>query len=177
MEPQRLHILGASGTGTTTLGRAIADEWSVPHADADDYFWEPTDPPFTAKRDPSRRVALMEEIFLPRDSWVLSGSLMGWGDVLIPLFDCVVFLALEPSVRLDRLVQRERRRYGGRVDPGGDMADAHAEFLAWASGYDDRSFQGRSLHAHERWLSELRCPVVRADSSMPIDHLVSTIIG
>lgn len=42
LNPCRLFIMGASGSGTTTLGRAIANEWAVPHADADDYFWQPT---------------------------------------------------------------------------------------------------------------------------------------
>lgn len=42
----KLHMMGASGSGTTTLARALADHWSVPHADADDYFWVPTDPPY-----------------------------------------------------------------------------------------------------------------------------------
>ncbi len=34
LNPCRLFIMGASGSGTTTLGRAIANEWAVPHADA-----------------------------------------------------------------------------------------------------------------------------------------------
>ncbi|MEO8329278.1 MAG: hypothetical protein ABI586_04660, partial [Candidatus Nanopelagicales bacterium] len=79
----RLHITGASGTGTTTLGHALADEWSAPHADADDYFWMPTSPPFSVKRPESERLPLMKQLFLPRDHWILSGSLMGWGDPLI----------------------------------------------------------------------------------------------
>ena len=36
MTPRRVHIIGSSGTGTTTLGRAVAAAWSVPHADTDD---------------------------------------------------------------------------------------------------------------------------------------------
>ena len=47
MTPCHLHITGASGSGTTTLGRALASAWAVPHADTDDYFWVPTTPPYT----------------------------------------------------------------------------------------------------------------------------------
>jgi len=36
---QRIHILGASGSGTTTLGRALAERLQCPHFDTDDYFW------------------------------------------------------------------------------------------------------------------------------------------
>ena len=71
LNPCRLFIMGASGTGTTTLGRAIANEWAVPHADADDYFWRPTSPPYRDKRAPSERISLMHEVFLPRSAWVL----------------------------------------------------------------------------------------------------------
>ena len=177
MQPQRVHILGASGTGTTTLGRALANEWSVPHADADDYFWEPTEPPYTTKRNPPTRLELMERVFLPRTAWVLSGSLMGWGDALIPRFDAVIFITLEPSLRLSRLRQRAKRRYGTRVEPGGDREEALVDFLDWAAGYDDPAFEGRSLIAHERWLAELPCPVLRADGAEPTARLVSTILN
>jgi hypothetical protein len=115
----RLHITGASGTGTTTLGRAVASEWSVPHADVDDYFWVPTRQPYLVTRDVLDRLRLMDEVFLPRGAWVLSGSAMGWGDPLIELFGAVVFLALDPITRLHRLRTREAIRYGPSVAPGG----------------------------------------------------------
>lgn len=128
--------MGASGTGTTTLGRALAIEWSVPHADVDDYFWEPSEPPYTTKRDPDTRVELMERIFIPRSAWVLSGSVISWGDALIGSFDAVIFVTVERTVRLARLREREARRYGSRIEPGGDREEAFADFLEWAAGYD-----------------------------------------
>jgi adenylate kinase family enzyme len=50
--------MGASGSGTTTLGAALARRLGCPHHDADDYFWlpTPTDPPFTEARPPSARL-------------------------------------------------------------------------------------------------------------------------
>ena len=36
---RRIHILGAAGSGTTTLGRALAERLQCPHFDTDDYFW------------------------------------------------------------------------------------------------------------------------------------------
>ena len=71
--------MGASGAGTATLARTIADRWAVPHADADDYYWIPSSPPFVEKRPERERVALMEALFLPRAAWVCSGSMTGWG--------------------------------------------------------------------------------------------------
>ncbi|GAB3300871.1 hypothetical protein EK0264_00130 [Epidermidibacterium keratini] len=175
MRPCRLHLTGASGTGTTTLGRAIATEWSVPHADADDYYWMPTAPAFTTKRATDDRLQLMRAVFTGRESWVLSGSVMGWGDRLIPLFDAVVFLTLDSDTRLRRLRDRETIRYGARLEPNGDREHAHHEFMAWAQGYDDPTFTGRNLARHEQWLADLSCPVIRLDATGSVDELLAAV--
>src|SRR4029450_13094001 len=78
---RRIHILGASGSGTTTLGRALAERLQCSHFDTDDYFWLPTDPPFTHQRERIERQRLLMDDLTAQDSWVLSGSLCGWRDV------------------------------------------------------------------------------------------------
>jgi hypothetical protein len=40
---------------------------------------------------------------IPFRRWVLSGSVAGWADALIPSFDFVVFLYVPTKVRLPRL--------------------------------------------------------------------------
>jgi adenylate kinase family enzyme len=176
MRSQRVHIVGASGTGTTTLGRALADAWSVPHADVDDYYWLPTDPPYSTKRDRQVRLELMESMFIPRAAWVLSGSLVSWGEDLIRHFDSVVFVTLESSIRLARLRDREARRSGASIDAGGEPS-GFLEFLEWAARYDDERFEGRSRVNHERWLATLPCPILRLDGAHPVEDLVATMLS
>jgi len=173
MRRSRLHVTGASGSGTTTLARAVADAWAVPHADADDYFWLPTDPPYLNKRPPLDRVALMEQMFLPREGWVLSGSMLGWGDDVIGRCDAVVFLTLDPAERMRRIEARERVRR----EPGPADESSLEEFLTWARGYDDPSFEGRSRVAHEEWLATLTCPVLRLDSALTRDELRDAVLA
>jgi hypothetical protein len=145
----------------------------VPHGDADDYFWLPTNPPYTEKRPERERVALMEMVFVPREAWVVSGSMLGWGDSVVARSDAIVFLWLDASVRLGRIELRERaRRSDGPVDE-----EAHAAFLAWARGYDDPSFGGRSRARHEEWLATLDCPVLRLDSTRPREALRDEVLA
>ena len=172
----RLHILGASGSGTTTLGRALASHWSIPCHDTDDYYWLPTDPPFREKRPIPERLALMEAMFLPRRQWILSGHLCSWGGPLIPRFDAVVFVSLDNDTRLARLRDREIRRYGDDATAVTDERRAHMkDFLDWAAKYEDPSFTGRSRATHEAWLAKLPCPVLRVDSATPTADLVTQI--
>ncbi|PFG31730.1 AAA family ATPase [Paramicrobacterium agarici] len=173
MKRSRVHVLGASGSGTTTLGRALADHWAVPHADADDYFWLPTSPPFQQKRPAEERRALMRDVFVPREAWVLSGSVVDWGEDIVRECAAVVFLTLDPVERLRRLEARElHRRAGADFDKA-----AWATFLQWARGYDDPEFEGRSRAAHEAWLGQLRQPILRLDSALPKEDLLSEVLS
>ena len=175
MDPCRLLVTGASGAGTTTLAGAVARAWSVPHADADDYFWLPTSPPYVEQRPAAERLALMRALFLPRPAWVLSGSVMGWGDALLDDVDAVVFLTLDPDVRMERLREREARRHGGAVPTEGAPGQAHRAFMTWAAGYDDPQHAGRSRAQHEAWLAGASCPVLRLDAGEPIGSLVAAV--
>lgn len=172
MKRSRVHILGASGSGTTTLARALADRWAVPHADADDYYWVPTVPPFREARPEQERLRLMRAVFVPRDAWTLSGSMVGWGDDIVQLCDAVVFVTLDPDERLRRLRVREVQRRAGV----GYEASSWEQFERWARQYDDPDFEGRSRTTHEAWLRQLDKPVLRLDSIAPTPDLVAAIL-
>jgi len=161
----RIHILGASGSGTTTLGRALAERLQYPHFYTDDYFWLPTDPPFTHQRERTERQQLLMGDLTAYDSWVVSGSLCGWGDVAIPLFELVVFLWISTDVRMARLRRRGHERFGERILPGGDMDELSQAFLAWAASYDEGGLDIRSRRLHEEWLGMLSCPTIPTVSS------------
>lgn len=171
----RVHVLGASSSGTTTLGAALARELDGPHLDTDAYFWEPTDPPFTTKRPEPERIALMEADMAGHPAWVVSGSLMGWGDVFMPRFDLAVFLHVPMETRMARLLARERERYGAAIEPGGAMHAAHLEFVEWARHYETPGFPGRSLERHLTWLSQLSCPVIRIAGAPTLEQSLACV--
>ena len=156
----RIHILGASGSGTTTLGRALAERLQSPHFDTDDYFWLPTDPPFTHQRERTERQQRLMDDLTAHDAWVVSGSLCGWGDVAIPLFELVVFLWIPHEVRMERLRRREHARFGERMLLGGDMHKQSQAFLVWAASYDEGGLDTRSRRLHDQWLRTLPCPIL-----------------
>ena len=164
MNFNRIHILGASGAGVTTLGRELAGRFAIPHHDTDDYFWLPTNPPYQEIRPAEDRLRLMREMFLERPAWVLSGSLTGWGDPLIPLFDTVIFVFTPTETRLERLQLREVSRYG---PPGDDMSPKTREFLEWAASYDEGDESMRSMACHAKWLETIAAPVIRLQGQEP----------
>ncbi len=173
--PDRIHVLGASGSGTTTLGREIARQFGHVHLDTDRYFWIPTDPPFQQQREHDARRAMLAADLDAIRRWVLSGSLCVWGDVFIPRFELVIFLYIAPQIRMQRLLVREVERYGDAIAPGGAMRKQHEEFIAWARAYDTADESMRSLKLHERWLAALRCPWIRIDGDFSTDERIARI--
>ncbi|MBK1622379.1 adenylate kinase [Afifella marina] len=177
MDRTRLYLTGASCSGVSTLGTLLAERFGVPHLDVDDFYWMPTDPPFSTKRPPEDRVRLIQERQAASQGWVLTGSFIGWGDALIDHVDLIVFLKTPTSIRLQRLDRREAERHGARILPGGDMHEAHLAFRDWASRYDDPTFTGRNIAQHERWLSTQSAPVLRLSGERPSDELADDVKG
>jgi hypothetical protein len=61
----RILITGASGTGTTTLGGALAQQLNCGFFDADDYYWLPAEIRVTRLRDREmRRFGRVDPAFL-----------------------------------------------------------------------------------------------------------------
>ncbi|HCQ67198.1 MAG TPA: adenylate kinase [Rhodobacteraceae bacterium] len=170
----RIHITGASGSGVSTLGQAVAAALCVPFVDTDDAFWMPTNPRFTTKRPVSERLDVLAQAQGP-GGWVVAGSLCGWGDRAIATADLIVFLSAPKRQRIERLRRRERAWFGARIEPGGDMEWIHKEFLAWAAQYDDRHFTGRSRVMHETWLMEQTVPVLRLQGTDDVADLVAEV--
>ena len=165
-----IHIYGASGAGTSTLGRKLSQAMGFAFLDTDDYFWMPTDPKYTVKREVSERLRLMERDLSAAEGAVLSGSLVDWGDPLIPLFTLAVRLETDTALRLERLRAREAAEFGQRIMPGGDMYRQHQEFLRWAAQYDEGAVTMRSRAKHDAWQKLLQCRQILLNGADPLEE-------
>ena len=170
----RIHIFGASGSGTTTLAKGIEETSGFTHLDTDGFFWMPTDPPFTTPRERTARKDLLRDALEAKDAWVLSGSLCGWGDFAMPLFDLAVFLRVPTHIRVQRLRSREIERYGRQIEnPSDPRHGSHTQFLEWAAAYDSGGLDMRSRAHHEQWMKTLPCTLLRIEG----DHSREASLG
>jgi hypothetical protein len=92
---------------------------------------------------------------------------MGWGAAIEDAFDLVVFLRVPTALRLERLRERELRRFG-RVDEA---------FLRWAADYDTGTTEGRDLASHLAWLDTLDAPQVTLAGPMTTAQQVAKVMG
>lgn len=172
----RILILGASGSGTTTIGSGLAAALGISHIETDDLFWKPTDPPYTQFNNPEKLRQIIDAELVKKDKWVLTGSPCGWDDeAIMPILDLVVFLSVPTELRIDRIKKREAKRWGHRISQGGDLHQLHSNFLEWTKQYDAGNITGRNRPQHEQWLSQLSCNVLRFEGDLDVPETIKTI--
>jgi len=172
----RIHVTGAAGTGTTTLGAALSGRLRIPHFDSDTYFWIPTVPPYRIKRDKPQRDARLDEDIAAFDDWVWTGSAASW-NIDFRRIDLIVYLTVPAEIRLRRLREREIAEH--RVLPYVTAEESKKEieeFMAWAARYDDGGPEVRSRHSHEQWMKNVARPTLRIDGDTTTEARVQRVL-
>ncbi len=173
----RILIIGASGSGTTTVGKRLAKELDFSHIETDDLFWLPVDPPFSQYRNQRELDEVLKTKVIAKGTWVLSGSPCVWGDVIIDLLDLVIFLIVPTEIRIERISEREQKRFGRDIQAGGKLFEAHHNFLEWTKRYDIGDVTGRTKAMHEKWLSNLQCPVLKFENETDSNQVVKSVLN
>lgn len=168
----KIHIFGASGSGVSTLGKLLANEYQINCFDADNFYWKTTDPPFQESFPVEERKLKISNAVKPYDEWIISGSLVSWGELVQQQFTVAIYLYVPLEERVKRLIKREAGRFGKRIAFGGDMHQGHLEFLEWAAQYDQGHIGGRSKEKHEEWMKTLACPIKRFEGIFETEKLV-----
>ncbi|MFB6454980.1 hypothetical protein ACE38W_06885 [Chitinophaga sp. Hz27] len=174
----KIHILGASGVGVTTLGNALAHYLDIPYFDSDNYFWLPTVPPFSQRRDAAERNEMLRRELDRQDSWVFGGSAVNWGADVFPVFDLVVFLWIPAELRMKRLHERELQRYGTALETDPVLRKSHAAFMQWAADYDEQTgIANRTFDVHKNWLSEQTSPVLEVFGDISVEERMERVLS
>ncbi|WP_350287873.1 AAA family ATPase [uncultured Croceitalea sp.] len=162
----KLLIFGASGSGTTTLSKEVSLKTGFKNLDVDDYYWKHTSPPYQEKVPLEIRNRNLTKDFKALDNVIVCGSMVSWGTYWSTAFDLVVFIYLDPEIRITRLQQREVKRYGNKLVRDKEIQQNSKAFIDWAKKYDDPDFMGRSLKVHKDWIAPLKCPVLHLDGAL-----------
>lgn len=98
----RIVIVGAGGSGKTTVGRDAAHRLGVPFTDLDTLFWKPG----WQRSDPAEfRSAVRTKVVMP--SWVIVGNYRTKiGDLTWPAADLLVWLDLPRRITFPRVLRR-----------------------------------------------------------------------
>lgn len=139
--PQRIAVVGTTGSGKTTLARQLADRLTIPHVELDAIHWEPN---WTEIPTPLFRERLTPA--LSGNSWVVDGNYSQVRDIIWSRADTVVWLDYSLPVVLHRLVRRTFRRVVAREQ----LWNGNRETLATTFSRDSVVLWAMKTHPQRR---------------------------
>ena len=180
-------IVGLNGSGKSTLAHALAKELGYWEMDVEDYYFpdqrasrraaleglpflreERAAVPFSAPIPRSEAEAAILADIEKHPRFVFSGVALNWEERILSHVEIVFFLQVPKEKRIRRIHEREEKRFGPRVLPGGDMYAQQAAFLRTVSSRDEStvldSLTGRT------------CPIVPMDGMLPVSAILQQML-
>lgn len=101
--------------------------------------------------------------------FILSGVTMNWPEEILAKIGIAFWVQAPLELRLRRIGEREERRFGARVLPGGDMYEQQKAFREMVAGRDPKTI--------EQTAARLHCPVYPLDGTLPVEENVARILA
>lgn len=166
---RRIIICGGNGSGKSTLGKALADAMGIQFMDNEDYYFP------EGKSAYKYDHALTREEVLPRlqndmervEDWIFASVKGNYGEQIESLFTHAILIDVPKKIRMQRVWDRSYDRFGDKILPGGELYEREQQFFDLV--------QRRTNEDVENWVSNLRCPVIRVDGTMPVKENVELL--
>ena len=139
----RLRVMGSTGSGKTTAGRAIAAALGVPFLELDNVFWHMVQPMYSTNRSDDECRAILHEFLEANPAWVMDGGYTRWSQAAMDRATEAVVIEIPLYRRLWRLWGRWW--VGRRGLQGGDDAMLSSTFwlFRWAVWGSRHGFKRR----------------------------------
>lgn len=157
-------ICGLNGVGKSTLGKRLAERLSCQFIDNEDLYFPKRDEryAYANPRGKEEVIRLLGEQ-IERDNRFVFAAVKGdYGEKLASLLDYAVVVEVPREIRLARVRNRSFRKFGERIQDGGDLAGKESAWFAL--------MESRPEDYVTKWLETVACPVIHVDGTRPIEE-------
>ncbi|GBF71904.1 hypothetical protein PA598K_00117 [Paenibacillus sp. 598K] len=136
----KIRIVGACGSGKTTLARTLSQTYDVPYYELDNLTWDRSEGP-SRRRAVEERDRLLQEI-VSADKWIIEGAQHTWGRESLELADVILILQPHRLLRDFRVFRRfVRTRLGLEASPYRQtFSDLIRMLRVWNRDYDREGY-------------------------------------
>lgn len=173
----KIQIIGAAGTGKSTLGEYIAEKEQIKWIDTDSYIWK--DNQFAESYATDERLTMYQNDRTTFKDFVASGSVFAWNPDGFMDRDLLVFLYLDEELHFERLQKRELDRGGASALILDKQGNPTNDFLEWCKTYHTakKTSDIGTYAEHSYQLKHSSSPVLKLNSNQSLDSLYYSIIS
>lgn len=131
---KRVAIIGAPGSGKTTLATKLKDVYNLPVVFLDSFYQFP----HWVMRDPKERdKMILEET--KKEEWIIDGTFIDTLEERVKVADLVIFLDFSTMVQLKGIVKRFFSNLGkDKIDMPGCKERLNPSFIAYVATYNKK---------------------------------------
>ncbi len=163
-------VCGLNGVGKSTFANALAKELRYRFVDIENvYFSKQDNPnyPYEKSRSYDEVVSILDDITGKEENIVLASVTGHFGDAFISRIRCAICIEVPRAIRLQRVRDRSYKLFGERCCEGGEFYAQTKSFQAFCESRDEQLV--------DKWLSNISCPIIRVDGTLPTDESVFII--
>ncbi len=135
MTAKRIHILGGTGSGKSTVARSLSERLNIPAFGLDDLHWDNSGGYLGIHRDAEDKQRMLSEI-LQNEAWILEGVYYRWLADAFERADVIVILTTPLWIRQARVFRRFVHGKLGRHNGQEESLRSLWENLRWNQRYD-----------------------------------------
>lgn len=145
-----IHVMGASGTGTSTIGELLGRELGYDVIESDFYKWKQTVPEFQVMRPIEESNKLLMDKINSSKNLVITGSLHS-NPVTFDYIDLIIYLKCPTFIRMRRIKKRDVAIGRNSLKEEGAVKENFLGFLYLAKNYNKLGLDKRSK-ASQMWV-------------------------
>lgn len=170
-----IHVMGASGSGTSTMGEFLAEKLDFNLIESDFYKWQQTDPPFQKMRPIEESNSLLMEQINRRENLIITGSLHA-NPVTFPYIDLIIYLSCPTRIRLKRVKNRDILLGRNSLEAEGDIKENFLGFLELAKNYNKKDLNIRSKSSQNHVIKMSNAKVIKIQTNRKLSKIQEKIL-
>ncbi len=170
-----IHIMGPSGSGTSTIGEILSKSLGYDIIESDFYKWEQTIPEFQEMRPIEESNRLLLERIKNSNNLIITGSLHS-NPITFEYIDLIIYLKCPTKIRIKRILNRDNEK--GRHSLEHSDEEVKKNFLIFldiAKNYNKLGLDIRSKASQKYVISSCNAPVIKIKTNRKMDTLQKII--
>ena len=165
-----IHVMGASGSGTSTIGGLLGKTLDFDVIESDFYKWKQTIPEFQIMRPIEESNALLMERITSSKNLIITGSLHS-NPITHKHIDLIIYLHCPTWLRIRRIKQRDIATGRNSLQAEGEVRENFLWFLNFAKNYNKLGSDIRSKASQEMVMKSCNVPVINIKTNRSMKHI------